>query len=409
MSATTKKWIRLSVILYVVILLFVTVATFAWFLFNDTATLQAQENMEIRAGNSLEIILVDDAGNPLVDVNNSGWNSSWGTSIDVNTPNRIFPDISGDGKNFYFPQTLFNDEPASMDYDKFIDIGRESKENRDAYYITINVKFRTTTPMDIYLSQESYVSPMAEQTESADYQNDSMFGDFSRDAIAGAVRISFSEKTSSNIELKNVWIPNDKYQLIYNEDNRDEVVDFIADGERETFKYIKVDPSDASKMIEYEYTPVDFAMRNVTLGSQQLASTTNSFVGESACLLSFNSNELINGAAEKTLVIRVWIEGTDREAHMALAEGNLNYLLSFVGIPKRERADDYTNGLTTNGTQLLKNGNPVESGKWEYSVNGIDWQTYTNGFDNTLSSVFVRSKEADGFKSSQAVLLQYTG
>lgn len=394
MSTATKKWVKLSVILYVVILLFVSVATFAWFLFNDTATLQTKENMQITAGNKLEILLVDDAGNALV--------NDWASNIGVTTPTRVFPDITGDGTNFYFPQTLFNDEPASMDYDKFIDIGLETKENRDAYYITVNVQFRTTTPMDIYLAEGSYIKAMDEDTEG---DNKSILGNFSRDYIAAASRVSFSEKVGSDTILKNVWIPNDKYQLQYDSEHRDEVTGFTTDGEREEFKYLI---KTGATMSEYKYTPQDYADRMVTLGSQQLASTQYAVIGDSACLLSFDASDVAGGVAKKTLVIRIWIEGTDREAHMALSEGNMQYKFCFVGVHKKDREDDFASGITISDGKLVKGGSNLTSGQWEYSLNGIDWIEYSDSLNSDASAstrLFVRSKEAEGYKPSNAVLV----
>jgi len=412
MSTTTKKWVKVSVILYVVILLFITVATFAWFIFNDTATLQTQENMQITAGNKLEILLVNDAGEALVDQDDSTWNASWSSIIGVKTPTRIYPDITGDGQNFYFPQVLKDDEPAEMTYDKFVDISTVP-ENRDSYYITINVKFRTTTPMDIYLAQGSSVSAIEELHNTSEttheYTNESMFGNFSRDAIAGAVRVAFCEKEGSSINLKNVWIPNDKYQLLYNSTFRDDVDGFTKDGERETFKYLARSSTDDSLMETVTYTADYYANRKVTVGSQLLASPTDAIINESACLLSFDANDVINGAAVKTMVIRIWIEGTDREAHMALADGQMKYDFKFVGIAKADRDTHYTDGVTTDGTNLYKNSVEVESGKWEYSYNGIDWQTYTTSFDKALeagSKIFVRAAEVDGYKASAAITVQ---
>lgn len=396
MSTATKKWVKLSVILYVVILLFVSVATFAWFLFNDTATLQTKENMQITAGNKLEILLVDDAGNALV--------NDWASNIGVTTPTRVFPDITGDGTNFYFPQSLIDDEPASMDYDEFIDIGQLDAADRNVYYITVNVQFRTTIPMDIYLAEGSYIKA---ENEVADDENKSILGNFSRDYIAAASRVSFSEKDGSEITLKNVWIPNDTYQLQYDSANRDNVTGFITDGEREKFKYLT---KTGETMSEYEYTPSNYADRMVTLGSQQLASTTNAVIHESACLLSFDANDVANGVAVKTMVIRIWIEGTDREAHMALSEGDMNYKFQFVGIHKKDRDENYADGITiVDSSKLYKNGTEVESGKWEYSTNGIDWKTYNNSLGEALApgaNIFVRSAEAEGYKASTAVIVR---
>ena len=58
MKVQTKKWIRLSVILYIAILAFATVFTLAWFVFDETAIIKTKDNMKITAGSKLEIAVV---------------------------------------------------------------------------------------------------------------------------------------------------------------------------------------------------------------------------------------------------------------------------------------------------------------------------------------------------------------
>ena len=88
----TKKWIRLSMILYIVILSGAAVFTLAWFVFDETATIKTADNMQITAGTKLEIALVED-----------GKDLEWGQLIACNTPTTL-PDITGNGSVFYFPK-----------------------------------------------------------------------------------------------------------------------------------------------------------------------------------------------------------------------------------------------------------------------------------------------------------------
>ena len=56
----------------------------------------------------------------------------------------------------------------------------------------------------------------------------------------------------------------------------------------------------------------------------------------------------------------------------------------------------------------MKGGSGLSAGEWEYSLNGIDWIEYSDSLNSDASSsprLFVRSKEAEGYKPSKAVLV----
>ena len=418
-NTNTKKWVRLSVVLYIVILAVIGVATFAWFLFDETATLQTANNMQITAGNKLEIVLVDRSWNPIRDEEGK-LVSDWSSSQGVSTEDFTYPDITGDGLHFYFPKALDGDDQPYASSDSYLEITDDFKD-RDLYYITVCVKFRTTLPMDIYLANGSVVAGV-EDLEDGSYENKSIFGNVSRDSIAGAIRVAFIEYTAdSEYILKNVWVPNDKYQLSYrdaaaNESSIDgKVAEFTTDGAREDFIGFLTESTDGATMVKQPYDITSYINRKVTLGSQPMAvagDTGVPMINESASLLSFTATDIEQGGgiAEKRLIIKIWVEGTDREADKAFMDGRLNYMFKFSGIDKAVYAENDNDDIVCNGSSFYYRSTNVAVGAsvLEYSYNGIDWTPYSGQLstvpENT-TSVYVRYQETANVRASEAMVV----
>lgn len=150
----------------------VATATYAWFSINTTVTVGVSSLTAV-TGDSIEI---SDDG------------SSWGSSVSLTLDelDSTVTDISGDGKNFYKKSGH-----ASTDYVEF------------------ELQFRASSYYNIYLNSLSTVTPNARTLTGASADNKSSYGNFSKDLIAGAVRVGFI----FNDEVKLVWAPNSNYTL----------------------------------------------------------------------------------------------------------------------------------------------------------------------------------------------------
>ena len=71
MKNNTKRYLRLSIILYIIILSVALVGTLAWFVFEKTAVISVDKDSKIVAGDYLELCL-DDGDN---DDSNDIWAS----------------------------------------------------------------------------------------------------------------------------------------------------------------------------------------------------------------------------------------------------------------------------------------------------------------------------------------------
>ena len=364
MKERTRKYLKLSLILYVALLSAAVIATTAWFVTSRTASIKTADDadMVIKAGQQLEISMDD--------------GSTWGSSIKVPVPNQYLPDITGDGVTFYYPTTLNPDDTPIMDDASTL---KDVSDNPNGeYYIELKVKFRTAAETKVYLSNKSSITPKAgEQIEA---ETDDLTETVSRDILAGAVRVCFFEEGNESGRV--IWIPNDRFQLTDTENGHG----FINGGARED-NYGYLLPGTDNKIVNQLWDASHFRTGKVMVGTTALAQSST--INGGAPLLSFEGgSEML----EKTLVIRVWLEGTDREAVTDLVGGQFSYNFEFISINK-EKNNNSLSTVTWSGDTL----NGIEGGtNVEYSFNAIDWMPYSNKLDGAdgYDTVYVREKES---------------
>lgn len=402
----SKKLIRVSVIVYIVVLCVMATATAAWFIFDETATVRNEGNMHIQAGSRLEICRADLPEDQ----------REWGQEIVMNTPEYTYPDITGDGETFYYPMSLDSDDQT---FDDPMTFHRIEDEEADQYYITVRLQFRCSANTSVYLAEDSLIEGLNLDDPDA---NPSVYGEISRDGIAGAVRVAFLEEMSDgSLEPKSIWIPNDDYHLYYNGDEakfKREVADQNGFISRESFLntsapygYTKINEvSDSIKHVPF--SEQQYYNRSVTVGHNGLATPASddnhmAMLNDAKELLTFKNT----GKAEvKTLIIRIWIEGTDRESEKAHVGGKLQYKFHFVCENKAQDAEQNTSVdsivYDANAkTLIIPDSETSLNGLLEYSYNGIDWISY-EGMVATVAekqTFYVRYAETALYRSSKVV------
>ncbi|MBR4868304.1 MAG: hypothetical protein IKU10_04025 [Clostridia bacterium] len=344
-----KKKIFLSV-LSLVLTLALAAGVFAWFYLNESAQVDFGSDIVCEAGKSLEISA--DNGRTW-----SGMITRTGFSSETQ-------DITGDGAHLYRP-TKMDDNNMPISYENATVYNSLTKSGD---YIELKLKFRSTSAMNVYLSEDSYISP-ADPTKEGN-----IFGAFSRDFIAGATRVALIE----NSVTKMVWAPNPNYQLTSGDNG---TFTFNEFGQPEVYRY-----TDTNYQVK-TYSEEDYAHLRFVTGSTE-ADTASA--GKSARLFSINPTADSYGYADLTL--RIWFEGTDREASHALAGGQVKVKLKFTGIDKSE--------ITAQQQQKLDSVS-YSGGKLNYladgmssSVDGINWVAYPDTPNLAgRSKVFVRYNE----------------
>lgn len=340
-----RSWIRIALIWYLILALLALFGTLGWFIANRNVYIQngseGNINLSVNTG-ELKIALEKDDGTC----------GPFGDRLNVTKSTKYYVDITSDGKTFYYPKTLDkDDQPYLNDVNTFVDV----TQNGD-FYVDFKVYFQTTTKMDVYLDNQSSVTSLEGMTNSAGsdaYSRKSMYGVFSCDAICGAARVAFlAPKEDGTLDLIRIWIPNDNIQLSYitNSDIADSGVPqakLSLNGASEArsgkdgnlgYGYLALN-STRTAFEKHYYTKEDCLNGNILFLQNQLAgydttgTDTYAKVNQSVPLLSFEEEDTLQ---TKEMVIRLWFEGTDREADKALNGGIVNYNLSFIGIKKEE-------------------------------------------------------------------------
>ena len=358
MKKNTKGYVKLSIILYIVILSVALVSTLAWFVFKQSATIDTEENSKIVVGEYLEICLDD---------NNDETEDEWNNHIEV-TNIAQFPDVSVmPNGTVWYPKTLDENDNLLAGEANYL---KPTGDALDGYLMKIDIKVRASKAVDVYLSDNSFVSGVTSGAEDAEKK-------LNRDVIAGAARVAFFEDKKESANL--MWVPNHKYELASDASSLN-----LEGTPEDGYKYIE----GVTGSIEYGTWGTD----KVLVGDNDKALATTNTIRESKPFLSFDE------AGEKKVSIYIWIEGTDRESNTALSGGSIKSKLEFIGIDSKAASTYDIDGVTIGDSRkLLKaDGSEVASGEVLYSIDGKIWQAYTEGGSDVIrdsATIYIRANE----------------
>lgn len=187
-----KTSISKNLILSFVLLLTIALAVLAWF-----------SSVEKAKANGMSVISVSSKG---LQVAFEDVDDKYSDTL-IDDTKKYYPLVTSNGTNFFIPVLNRTTGEAVTPYDS----KRDAVANKD-YYET-DLYFRSDRVLNVNLMAGSLVKPH----DYADGKIDNMssFGNFTKDYIAGAVRVAFYNVESNGDEtLHSIWIPNASYQLI---------------------------------------------------------------------------------------------------------------------------------------------------------------------------------------------------
>lgn len=384
MNKDMNKKISSTIIKMIAIIVSIFVFSYAWFVHNENTHINAIEIGTAKTNN----IQVSEDGN-----------DNWGTSlsIDVGEGFRFDNEVTSEGINFY-KANLKNDDGYPL---HFI----EATVNKD--YLDFDLWFKNDSSVKLFLDDSSRVYPEC-GTDESDLIWDgvtgsldsitrvSAYGNFSRDLIAGSVRVAFikynydeeNDKYVLDDKASLVWAPNKEYEIISN--GEDTLTASIKSKNLQNYKYLKVISgenfveSDVPNLTDVIHASISTKMAN----------------GDTPLAVINTENDVEKKAGLK---VRVWVEGNDRDAVAALKGGVFKFDLSFVGLQK----DD-----NINLPNVSKIGSSITgiTNNMEYSIdNGSTWTRYngeTLNFDEG-THVLVRYSENSNYFASHYVELEF--
>ncbi len=157
-------------------------------------------------------------------------------------------EITSDGTDFYKPKLTQENGKAKPDTSSVWDVA-----DKDAY-LSIDVYMKTGEDHVVNLNSGTEISPISTTLTGEQSGNKSDDGDFSKDCIVGAVRLSTVNSTDSTI--KNLWIP--APQIHYDSDKKEVTLNNTS-GDTFNHKYWKVAKnSDGKTGMPQGTTPVEY-------------------------------------------------------------------------------------------------------------------------------------------------------
>ncbi len=342
-----KKRIIFSSVCVLLVIALIS-GTWAWFYLNEEVVVGYGNSIFCEAGDSLEISLLKD-----------GLPTRWSGTIDFSAGEFTTVDITGNGLNMYRPTEIDeNQQPINLA------TAISSLDDEYSYdYIEMEVAFRSVSKMNVYLSEESFISPV-DTTKTGN-----IYGNFSRDYIAGAMRVAIIEGN----EIKMVWAPNSEYQLIQSANGAFSFKSSAESGSVPESDYYYYAKDENDNFVKTAVDSEAYASKKFVVDS---TGTTKGYTGNSAAIVSLEP-EGEGTHAQKTVKIRIWFEGTDREAHQALAGGNVNVKLKFIGIAKET---DETKQAAVNRVSINQDTSKISglAAGMVFSTDGRAWTEYVS-------------------------------
>ena len=367
----TNKTVKVSFELLLVIVS-VLVVTYAWFV---KTTKNEMDNFVIKTKASRLLYISLDDG------------ETWNTELSLNLDNRFKfnNEVTSNG-------VVFN-KAATKREDGMPITFKEALVGSD--YLEFDVLFKCNAALGVFLNNDSFVIPAVGTSESDligdSVERKSSYGNFSRDLIAGALRVSFTVNDLvdgeyvSRLEPSLVWAPNKEYELIHDRGTYNFNINSNAS---QDYRYI--DPTNG-----FEYKNV------VNFKDNLKANYDTEDAGGDPMIVKIDPD--MNGGI-KSVTVRIWVEGNDRETHDALTGGMFKLNLNFLGILKENNSvipnvEAYRDKIVgfVEGMEYSKDfGNPWTSYEEEHMP------LFTNG-----DIVYVRYAEDENHYPSNKKILNF--
>lgn len=302
----TKSLVIKNLIVMAVLIIIALTGVISWFT-NKTEATADGINVICEAPKGLKIAVVQH-GEPAPDVNDeTQWSEGEITLTKEDYPflkEQSIIEITSDGTDFYKPKLTQENGKAKPDTSSEWDV-----VDKDSY-LSIDVYMKTGEDHMVYLNSGTEISPISTTLTGEQSGNKSDDGDFSKDCIVGAVRLS--TVNSADSKLKNLWIP--APQIHYDSDKK-EVTLGNTSGDTFKHKYWKVTKNSDGKTGKPTGTaPVEY--------KDVITNTNNDFkLGKNYDFAMLTKKQPSDKYASGMTTVNIWVDGEDDEARFAMVGG----------------------------------------------------------------------------------------
>lgn len=308
----TKSLVMKNLIVMAVLIAIALTGVISWFT-NKTEATADGINVTCEAPKGLKIAVVQH-GEEAPDVDDeTKWSEGEITLTKEDYPflkEQSIIEITSDGTDFYKPKLTQENGKAKPDTSSEWDVA-----DKDSY-LSIDVYMKTGEDHAVYLNSGTEISPNSTTLTGENSGNKSDDGNFSKDCIVGAVRLStvstVSTVDSTDSTIKNLWIP--APQIHYDSDNK-KVTLSNTSGDTFKHKYWKVAKnSDGKTGVPQGTAPVEY--------TGVITNTNNDFkLGKNYKFANLTKNQPSDKYATGMTTVNIWVDGEDDEARFAMVGG----------------------------------------------------------------------------------------
>lgn len=303
----TKSLVMKNLIVMAVLIILALTGVISWFT-NKTKATADGINVTCETPKGLKIAVVRH-GEKAPDVNDdTQWSEGEITLTKDKYPflkEQSIIEITSDGTDFYKPKLTQENGKAKPDTSSVWDVA-----DKDSY-LSIDVYMKTGEDHVVNLNSGTEISPISTTLTGEQSGNKSDDGDFSKDCIVGAVRLSTVNSTDSTI--KNLWIP--APQIHYDSDEKKVTLGNIS-GDTFEHKYWKVAKnSDGKTGMPQGTAPVKY--------EGVITNTNDNFkLGKNCKFAELTKKQPSDKYATGMTTVNIWVDGEDDEARFAMVGGN---------------------------------------------------------------------------------------
>lgn len=302
----TKSLVMKNLIVMAVLIAIALTGVISWFT-NKTKATADGINVICEAPDGLEVAIVPHGSNEKLNYQAGTIDLTKCESLSDLFSNLSFEELTSDGLHFYKPKLNQSGSTVTVDTtDKWLDAEDYAYKNHSdgtsIPYLSLDIYMRSKNAHTIVLGSDTYIKPNSDKLNGADSGNKSELGDFSKDCIVGAVRMS----TVVGNEPK-LWIP--APNILYDYDNGT-VSTKITDKNSESFKH------KYWKVTDLKPSPNEQEAQGVIVNNK-----CNYEIGENDALNIALSQDNDDKLFKGKFTLNIWVDGEDAEARQAMVGG----------------------------------------------------------------------------------------
>lgn len=302
----TKSLVMKNLIVMAVLIAIALTGVISWFT-NKTEATADGINVICEAPDGLEVAIVPHGSNEKLNYQAGKIDLTKCESLSDLFSNLSFEELTSDGLHFYKPKLNQSGSTVTVDTtDKWLDAEDYAYKNHSdgtsIPYLSLDIYMRSKNAHTIVLGSDTYIKPNSDKLNGADSGNKSELGDFSKDCIVGAVRMS----TVVGNEPK-LWIP--APNILYDYD-KGTVSTKITDKNSESFKH------KYWKVTDLKPSPNEQEAQGVIVNNK-----CNYEIGENDALNIALSQDNDDKLFKANFTLNIWVDGEDAEARQAMVGG----------------------------------------------------------------------------------------